>query len=126
MQRIQSGSERLLSDKGSPANGAAEIWAFPRDQAAWRINWFGDVSFPDRTSRRQQPSVLVHLSRVINPQALNDTALLLDPQSTNHAWFSCMRNVSVGTLPYMRIGDIWRNGQLILQPDYKIEQFPTV
>src|ERR1700691_2859789 len=126
MQRIQSGSERLLSDKGSPANGAAEIWAFPRDQAAWRINWFGDVSFPDRTSRRQQPSVLVHLSRVINPQALNDTALLLDPQSTNHAWVSCMRNVSVGSLPYMRIGDIWRSGQLILQPDYKIEQSPTV
>ncbi len=31
--------------------------------------------------------------------------------------------VSVGTLPLLRIGDIWRNGQLVASPDYELEQF---
>jgi hypothetical protein len=108
------------------AHRGAEIWAFPRDEAAWRINWFGAVSYVDRGVRRQQPSVLVSLSRVTDPNALVDTKLLLNPEATNRARFQAERNVSVGTLPFMRIGDIWRNQQLILQPDYQIEQFRTL
>lgn len=31
--------------------------------------------------------------------------------------------VSIGTLPLLRIGDIWHNGQLVSTPDYELEQF---
>lgn len=99
------------------------ILAFPDDETPWRINWFGEVAYFNRAVRRQQPSVLVHLSRVVTPQALTDTRLLLDPASTNHGWYSTRRHVSVGCLPYLRVGDIWQKRHLILEPEYQVERF---
>jgi hypothetical protein len=31
--------------------------------------------------------------------------------------------VSVGTLPLLAIGDVWRDGQLEMRPDYELERF---
>lgn len=52
-------------------------------------------------------------------------AVLLSPESTfatkqRKVW------VSVGTLPLLGIGDIWRNGQLEMRPDYELEHFPDL
>lgn len=103
-------------------NHLPSIFAFPKDEKFWRIDWFGEVAFPNRLLRRTQPSVLVHLSRVLNLSFQENPALLLAPDST---FASRQRKVwvSVGTLPLLRIGDMWRNGQLATAPDYELEQF---
>ncbi len=98
------------------------IFAFPKDENFWRIDWFGEVAFPNRLLRRTQPSILVHLSRVLNSFFQENPTLLLNPASTfasrpRKVW------VSVGTLPLLRVGDVWRNGQLAYAPDYELEQF---
>jgi hypothetical protein len=98
------------------------IAAFPRDGNSWRIDWFGDIAFPNRLLRRTQPSVLVHLSRVVDASFHENPAALLSADSTfvtkqRKVW------VSVGTLPLLCIGDIWRDGQLELRPDYELEYF---
>lgn len=103
-------------------NHLPSIFAFPKDENFWRIDWFGEVAFPNRLLRRTQPSVLVQLSRVLNTSFQENPALLLASDCTftsrqRKAW------VSIGTLPLLRIGDIWRNGQLTATPDYELEQF---
>lgn len=105
---------------------APRISVFPKDQTDWRIDWFGDIAFPNRLVRRKQPSVLVHLSRVIDNRFLSDPSTLLSPQCTRSAQFQKRVWVSVGTLTLLRIGDIWRDGQLVLRPDYELEKFDSV
>ncbi|MBL8524095.1 MAG: hypothetical protein JNN20_10425 [Betaproteobacteria bacterium] len=100
------------------------VSAFPKDRNAWRIDWLGEAAFPDRTTRRRQPSVLVYLSRVIADNYQNDPSVLLKPWSTSEIQRSCW--VSVGTLVILRVGDIWRNQQLELRPDYELETFDAV
>jgi hypothetical protein len=101
---------------------ALTIAALPTDGHAWRIDWFGEIAFPNRMIRRKQPSVLLHLSRVIDERYHEDHSVLLNPESTfvakqRKVW------VSVGTLPLLRIGDIWRDGLLETTPDYEFESF---
>ena len=105
-------------------NNLPMIFAFPEDEKNWRIDWFGEIAFPNRLLRRKQPSVLVHLSRVISDRYEENSAVLLSPESTSPARFQRKIWISVGTLPMLRIGDIWRNGQLVTQPDYELEKFP--
>lgn len=98
------------------------IFAFPKDENFWRVDWFGEVAFPNRLLRRTQPSILVYLSRVLNSSFQENPALLLAPDST----FTARQRkvwISIGTSPLLRIGDIWRNGQLVATPDYELEQF---
>jgi hypothetical protein len=102
---------------------APRISVFPKDQTNWRIDWFGDIAFPNRLIRRKQPSVLVHLSRVADNRFLTDPSVLLSPLCTRPAQFQKRVWVSVGTLALLRIGDIWRDGQLVLRPDYELEEF---
>ncbi|MDB5761843.1 MAG: hypothetical protein JWQ21_838 [Herminiimonas sp.] len=104
---------------------ALTIAALPSDGHGWRIDWFGEIAFPNRMIRRKQPSVLLHLSRVIDDRYREDPSVLLNPESTfvtkqRKIW------VSIGALPLLRIGDIWRNGQLETAPDYELEGFPDV
>lgn len=105
---------------------APRISIFPKDKTHWRIDWFGDIAFPNRLVRRKQPSVLVHLSRVTDNRFLSDPSVLLSPQCTRPAQFQKRVWVSVGTLALLRIGDIWCDGQLVLRPDYEIEKFHNV
>lgn len=105
-------------------NSLPTIFAFPKDEKNWRIDWFGEIAFPNRLIRRKQPSVLVHLSRVISDRYKEDPTVLLSPDSTPPARFQRKVWISIGTLPMLRVGDIWRNGQLVSQPDYELERFP--
>lgn len=114
------------TDKSFNFNNLPTISAFPKDEKNWRIDWFGEIAFPNRLIRRKQPSVLVHLSRVISDRYEEDPTVLLSPESTSPARFQRKIWISVGTLPMLRIGDIWRNGQLVSQPDYELEEFPNI
>ena len=101
--------------KPSFPNESLRISAFPRGTTPWRIDWFGDVAFPDRSRRRKQPSVTVYLSQVTDP-----------PQPNSKSNYQRHVQVSVGTLPLLRIGDIWCDGRLHVRPDYELEEFLDV
>lgn len=76
--------------------------------------------------RRKQPSLLLHLSRVLNNNFHDEPSVLLSPDSTTPARQQRKAWVSVGTLPLLRIGDIWRDGKLEARPDYELESFPSL
>jgi hypothetical protein len=82
----------LFENKDLPS-----IFAFPKGESAWRIDWFGEIAFPDRTMRRTQPSVLVHLSRVIDEDYQANPSVLLNPASTTPSQVRRKIWVSVGT-----------------------------
>lgn len=114
------------TEKSFNFNNLPTISAFPKDEKNWRIDWFGEIAFPNRLIRRKQPSVLVHLSRVISDRYEEDPTVLLSPESTSPARFQRKVWISIGTLPMLRVGDIWRNGQLVSQPNYELEEFPNI
>jgi hypothetical protein len=67
----------------------------------------------------------VHLSRVLDNSFRENPAVLLSPEATfalkeRKVW------ISVGTLPLLSIGDIWRDDQLEMRPDYEFEHFPDL
>lgn len=85
-----------------------QIAAFPKGDGLWRVDWFGGIAFPDRLIRRTQPSVFVHLSRVIDPTVLADPTAPITASSTL-PWqkqFKCW--VSVGSTMLLRIGEVPR------------------
>lgn len=110
----------------SSSNESPRISVFPKGQTPWRIDWFGDIAFPDRSVRRKQPSVFLHLSRVTDSRFRDDPAVLLSAHSTASPNFQRRVWVSVGTLPLLRIGDVWRDGQLDVRPDYQLEEFTDI
>lgn len=104
-------------------NDLPRISALPEGKDLWRIDWFGDIAFPDRSQRRKQPSVFLHLSKLENSRfhigpwgslPSNRPSLA---QRQRRVW------VSIGTLPLLRIGDVWRDGKLHSQPDHEFEEF---
>lgn len=122
MRQINSDSSADFSENSFHRNHLPSIFAFPKDGNFWRIDWFGDIVFPNRLLRRTQPSVLVHLSRVLDMSFRENPSVLLSPEST-FAFKQRKVWISVGTLPLLGIGDIWRDGQLEMRPDYQFEQF---
>lgn len=114
------------SKPSSFSNEPPRISVFPKGPTPWRIDWFGDIAFPDRSVRRKQPSVFIHLSRVTDSRFHDDPDVLLSAQSTVPPIFQRRVWVSVGTLPLLRIGDIWRDGQLDVRPDYELEEFTDI
>jgi hypothetical protein len=94
-------------------NDLPPIYAFPKGESSWRIDWFGDLAFPNRLIRRKQPSLLLHLSRVLDSNYRDNPSVLLSPASTTPAKFQRKIWVSIGTLPRLRIGD---NGIYTLRP----------
>lgn len=101
------------------------ISAFPSGESTWRVDWFGDLSYPSRTTRSNQPSVTIWLSRVVNPQWAESADALLSPDLTAHRQ-RISRKVALGTLVILRIGDLWRDQQLVARPRYETEQFRDV
>ncbi|WP_131277753.1 hypothetical protein [Hylemonella gracilis] len=107
-------------------NNLPRILAFPKGQDLWRIDWFGDIAFPDRSQRRKQPSVFLNLSKLsqsrfqFGPTGTLPSNTVALAQRQRRVW------VSVGTLPLLRIGDIWRDGQPHSQPDYELEEFKNL
>ena len=114
------------SKNPSFSNESPRIFVFPKGPTPWRIDWFGDIAFPDRSVRRKQPSVFLHLSQVTDSRFRNDPAILLSAHGTVSPNFQRRVWVSIGTLPLLRIGDIWRDGQLDVRPDYELEEFTDI
>lgn len=100
------------SKKSKFPNEPIRIAAFPSDLTPWRIDWFGEVEFADRTVRSRQPSVSVFLS----PLKEDGT---FDGGQENQRRVT----ISIGTLTLLRVGDIWRGGFFDSRPDYTIEDF---
>lgn len=107
-------------------NDLPSISAFPSDDFFWRIDWFGDITFPNRSNRRKQPAVFVHLSQVIAKSFYDDPSVLLSPNSTAPPRNQTRAWVSVGALAIMRVGDIWRHQKLFARPDYDLETFTDI
>jgi hypothetical protein len=99
------------------------IRAFPTGAHAWRIDWFGRVGYPSRAQRGRNPSVCVHLSRVVAEGFLDDPNVLLSPESTAPGSQRVACWVSVGTLALLRVGDIWHQQRLLATPDYELATF---
>lgn len=125
MRQINSDSSTASSQNSFEHNNLPSIFVFPKDGNSWRIDWSGDIAFPNRMLRRTQPSVLVHMSRVLDTTFRENPTVLLSADST---FVSKQRKVwvSVGTLPLLGVGDIWRDGQLERRPDYELEHFPDL
>lgn len=96
------------------------VKALPTDGRAWRIDWMGNLAFPNRMMRRMQPSVLLHFSHLRDDPY--DSIGLLSAVSTN-AQHQRKCWVSVGSLGLFQVGDIWRNGRIEFRPDYQLEIF---
>ncbi len=109
-----------------PSTPPLRIAAFPKGKDIWRIDWFGPIAFPDRLIRRQHPSVLVYLSKVVAHSPLEHTAALLQPDSTLPASQQTKRWVSVGTTLILRIGDLWQDQILVGRPAYEDATFENI
>lgn len=101
------------------------IGAFPSGTQHWRVDWFGDLSYPARAIRGNQPSVTVWLSRVVDDRWTTNEGALLSTGFTAYRQ-RISRKVALGTLVILRIGDLWRNQQLVARPVYETEQFQDI
>jgi hypothetical protein len=126
VRKINSVTSTYLDNNSIYFNSLLRISAFPKDGKNWRLDWFGEIAFPNRLIRRTQPSVLVHLSRVIDDRFHNAPSILLSPDATTPAKFQRKVWISVGTMPMLRVGDIWCNGELVARPEYEIEYFSNL
>ncbi|SFN48229.1 hypothetical protein SAMN05660284_01592 [Formivibrio citricus] len=97
-----------------------KIEALNQDDRPWRIDSIGDLAYPNLSYRRTQPSFQVAMSPILVD--LNDTQALLSPTATD---ISEQRRpwCSLGILPFLRVGDIWKSGKLLRQPDYQLQTF---
>jgi hypothetical protein len=119
-------SRSVSRSKSTDTTNDLRIAAFPNDANYWRIDWFGEIHYPDRSLRGTQPSVLVYLSRVTDPSFIDNPSVLLSPHSTTLAKIQMRRWVSVGTLVLLKVGDIWHKKSLFLSPNYELETFSGV
>ncbi|MEA9427286.1 hypothetical protein VCX68_12280 [Aeromonas caviae] len=67
-------------------------------EGTWRIDWFGDVAYPDLSKRQSQPSVAVQLSQ---NQGFSGEI------KKREEW------LPIGLLPFLKVGDLWQHGQAI-------------
>ena len=90
------------------------------DSRPWRIDWFGEVGYPGAVRRYAHPSLKVSISPLQEPGEISSAIVhtLLDEQRS--IW------MPIGSLPMLRIGDVWQNGKLALQPDYQKAVFPNL
>ncbi len=103
-----------------------QIGAFPPGEDLWRIDWFGGVAFPDRLLRRTQPSVFVHLSKIIDPQVIADPMRPVAPSSTLPVARQAKRWVSVGSTTLLSVGDVWSGKRFVCSPDHEVETFENL
>lgn len=93
------------------------------DDRPWRIDWFGELSFPGGTNRRSQPCVRTAISPVLcNPA---DHKTLLSAASTE-CYEQRQRWLPIGMLPYIQVGDIWQNKRHLHTPNYQQVLFKEV
>ena len=102
MRELSPGDARKSPEVLGGADRPLTISALPKGAECWRIDWFGDIAFPNRTIRRSQPSVFLHLSRLTDPRYLHEPERLLAPDSTSALKFQRRTWISIGTLPLLR------------------------
>ncbi|MBC3873497.1 hypothetical protein [Undibacterium flavidum] len=90
------------------------------DSKFWRIDWFGSVSFSENYRRSSQPKVEVQLSQILDHEI--DTSVNFDLENIKKARKRTVR-LPVGLLSALKIGDIWKNGALSMQPEYEVMSF---
>lgn len=100
------------------------IWAFPDDDRIRRIAWFGHVEFPNRAMMRNQPSVLVYLSPVLEPLVRKDPDRPIHPDFVVSGPIA--KWVSVATMSLLRIGDLWQGQRLFHRPALEFETFKAL
>ena len=66
-------------------------------EGTWRVDWFGDVAYPDLNRRQSQPSVAVRFSRYPRPRPMGE-------EDKREVW------LPIGLLPFLKVGDVWQNG----------------
>lgn len=90
------------------------INALSPDNLPWRIDWFGEVAYPGSVRQYRQPCIKVAISPLLDPpESLSfSNTFRTDIQAQRTIW------MSIGSLPMLRIGDIWRNGRLLDTPMY--------
>jgi hypothetical protein len=97
-----------------------QIQDLAKDNLAWRVDWFGTVTYAERYRRTSQPMIEIQFSQI------SDVLPDIDELSTLKNE-QCPRikqiRLPVGLLPLFKIGDIWRNGKLTESPDYDLAHF---
>lgn len=86
------------------------------DKGSWRLDWFGEVSYPPMHFRYAQPSVRALLSPLTSE--LDDHETLTGTDATDLSRQQSVW-VPIGSLPLLRIGSVWREGQMALKPKYQ-------
>ncbi|AEV25320.1 hypothetical protein Dsui_0914 [Azospira oryzae PS] len=89
------------------------------DERPWRIDWFGEVAYPVVVQRFRQPSIKVAISPLKDPgQPINlFSRIETDVEQQRDVW------MPVGSLPLLRIGDIWKGGAVSVKPLYESYTF---
>jgi hypothetical protein len=65
MRQIDSDPSADSSQNSFHHSSLPSILAFPKNGNSWRVDWFGDVAFPNRSPRRSQQSVCPAGSNVL-------------------------------------------------------------
>lgn len=103
--------------------GMKKILNFPQltpDPRLWRIDWFGEVGYPGAIRRYAQPCLKVSISPLLEPAEVSSVIVHTALDEQQSIW------MPVGSLPMLRIGDVWQNGKLALQPEYEKAVFPNM
>jgi hypothetical protein len=100
--------------------GAINLFFFPHDGHYWRIDWLGDVKYRISVGRNSTPSIQVSLSQWSDAN--------LDADRICNVTSPHQRQVyaPVGFMGILKIGDVWRNGELVSSPQYQTERFTDV
>lgn len=108
--------------QGNPkATDELNILAFPRDDATWRLDWFGDVAY-QRHVRYKQPLIRIALSKVtLDANGSWDYQSKFPEQNS-----VAQAVVPIGLLPPLRIGTIWQAGSMVADPEYAVEGFEFI
>lgn len=114
----------MTTGKFAGSDRQLTVTAFPSGTDLWRIGWMGPVDFPDRMVRTTQPSVRVHLNKVVDPKVLSNPDAHISPDALQKRQERCW--VSVGTTVLLRVGDLWQGKKFFHRPALDFEEFQDV
>lgn len=89
------------------------------DDRPWRLDWFGEVAYLGGVQRFRQPSIRVAISPLKNPEESVNLFSRIETavEQQRNVW------MPVGSLPLLRIGDIWQRGAVWVKPKYESQTF---
>jgi hypothetical protein len=89
------------------------------NQQTWRIDWLGEIAYPGAVRQYRQPCIKVAISPLLgSPDHLAYVnSFQTEIQQQRNVW------MPIGSLPMLRIGDIWQDGRLRETPIYSPSSF---